>query len=69
MDPNKRITSEQARQDSYFTEEPLPTQDVFAGKHKQGIYVPIHFLNKNANCNHKIQNKILFYEASFSSSS
>lgn len=32
MDPNKRITSEQAMQDAYFTEDPLPTQDVFAGK-------------------------------------
>lgn len=31
MDPNKRITSEQAMQDSYFAEDPLPTQDVFAG--------------------------------------
>ncbi|XP_018332386.1 cyclin-dependent kinase 8 [Agrilus planipennis] len=31
MDPNKRITSEQAMQDAYFQEEPLPTQDVFAG--------------------------------------
>ncbi|XP_054272450.1 cyclin-dependent kinase 8 [Macrosteles quadrilineatus] len=31
MDPNKRITSEQAMQDAYFKEEPLPTQDVFAG--------------------------------------
>lgn len=27
MDPNKRITSEQAMQDGYFTEEPLPTQE------------------------------------------
>lgn len=32
MDPNKRITSEQAMQDPYFAEDPLPTQDVFAGK-------------------------------------
>lgn len=32
MDPNKRITSEQAMQDAYFSEDPLPTQDVFAGK-------------------------------------
>lgn len=31
MDPNKRITSEQAMQDPYFSEDPLPTQDVFAG--------------------------------------
>lgn len=31
MDPNKRITSEQAMQDPYFTEEPVPTSDVFAG--------------------------------------
>lgn len=33
MDPNKRITSEQAMQDPYFAEDPLPTQDVFAGTH------------------------------------
>ena len=26
MDPTKRITSEQAMQDDYFREEPLPTQ-------------------------------------------
>uniref|UniRef100_A0A673L2N1 Cyclin-dependent kinase 8 n=1 Tax=Sinocyclocheilus rhinocerous TaxID=307959 RepID=A0A673L2N1_9TELE len=31
MDPIRRITSEQAMQDSYFLEEPLPTSDVFAG--------------------------------------
>lgn len=31
MDPNKRITSEQAMQDPYFSEDPLPTVDVFAG--------------------------------------
>jgi cyclin-dependent kinase 8/11 len=31
MDPNRRITSEQAMQDAYFSEDPLPTQDVFAG--------------------------------------
>jgi cyclin-dependent kinase 8/11 len=31
MDPNKRIGSEQAMQDPYFSEEPLPTSDVFAG--------------------------------------
>lgn len=31
MDPNKRITSEQAMQDPYFSEDPLPTGDVFAG--------------------------------------
>ncbi|KAG1661284.1 Cyclin-dependent kinase 8 [Nymphon striatum] len=31
MDPTKRITSEQAMQDPYFQEDPLPTQDVFAG--------------------------------------
>ena len=30
MDPTKRITSEIAMQDPYFTEEPLPTADVFA---------------------------------------
>ncbi len=26
MDPTKRITSEQAMQDDYFREDPLPTQ-------------------------------------------
>uniref|UniRef100_A0A4W5Q0K9 Cyclin-dependent kinase 8 n=1 Tax=Hucho hucho TaxID=62062 RepID=A0A4W5Q0K9_9TELE len=31
MDPIRRITSEQAMQDPYFLEEPLPTSDVFAG--------------------------------------
>lgn len=31
MDPNKRITSEQAMQDAYFQEDPVPTSDVFAG--------------------------------------
>ncbi|TRY59169.1 hypothetical protein DNTS_032418 [Danionella cerebrum] len=31
MDPTKRITSEQALQDAYFLEDPLPTSDVFAG--------------------------------------
>lgn len=31
MDPTKRITSESALQDPYFTEDPLPTKDVFAG--------------------------------------
>ena len=31
MDPTKRITSEMAMQDPFFQEEPLPTQDVFAG--------------------------------------
>ncbi|GFT05713.1 cyclin-dependent kinase 8 [Trichonephila clavipes] len=33
MDPTKRITSEQAMQDGYFQEDPLPTQDVFSGYH------------------------------------
>ncbi|XP_072019334.1 cyclin-dependent kinase 8-like isoform X2 [Amphiura filiformis] len=32
MDPNKRITSKTAMEDGYFTEEPLPTNDVFDGK-------------------------------------
>ncbi|XP_041105541.1 cyclin-dependent kinase 19-like isoform X1 [Polyodon spathula] len=31
MDPTKRITSEQALQDPYFQEDPLPASDVFAG--------------------------------------
>lgn len=44
MDPNKRITSEQAMQDSYFSEDPLPTQDVFAGK-ILFYFQPINFSN------------------------
>ncbi|XP_015785884.1 cyclin-dependent kinase 8 isoform X2 [Tetranychus urticae] len=31
MDPTKRITSDQAMQDLYFSEDPLPTADVFNG--------------------------------------
>lgn len=31
MDPTKRISSEKALDDSYFSDDPLPTQDVFAG--------------------------------------
>ncbi|XP_064628292.1 cyclin-dependent kinase 8-like isoform X2 [Lineus longissimus] len=31
MDPNKRISSEQAMQDPYFTEDPTPYPDVFEG--------------------------------------
>lgn len=31
MDPNKRLTSEQAMQDPFFTEDGLPTPDVFNG--------------------------------------
>lgn len=31
MDPTKRITSEQAMRDPYFSEEPLPSADVFEG--------------------------------------
>ena len=27
MDPNKRITSDQALQDPYFKEDPLPTSE------------------------------------------
>lgn len=29
MDPNKRITAEQALSECYFQEEPIPTPDVF----------------------------------------
>lgn len=29
MDPNKRITAEQALSESYFQEDPVPTPDVF----------------------------------------
>lgn len=31
MDPTRRITSEAAMQDQYFSEEPTPTSDVFSG--------------------------------------
>ena len=31
MDPTKRLTSEQAMNDPYFLEDPMPTADVFAG--------------------------------------
>ena len=31
MDPTKRLTSENAMQHPYFSEDPLPTTDVFAG--------------------------------------
>ncbi|XP_007892160.1 cyclin-dependent kinase 19 isoform X2 [Callorhinchus milii] len=45
MDPTKRITSEQALQDPYFLEEPLPTTDVFAGY--QIPYPKREFLNED----------------------
>ncbi|XP_078505292.1 cyclin-dependent kinase 19 isoform X2 [Lissotriton helveticus] len=45
MDPMKRITSEQAIQDSYFHEDPLPTLDVFAGC--QIPYPKREFLNED----------------------
>jgi len=32
MDPLKRITSEESLKDPYFTEDPLPTRDVFCGQ-------------------------------------
>ncbi|XP_071801680.1 cyclin-dependent kinase 8-like isoform X3 [Asterias amurensis] len=32
MDPTKRMTAKQSMEDSYFTEEPMPTSDVFDGK-------------------------------------
>ena len=31
MDPLKRITSDASLNDGYFTEDPLPTPDVFSG--------------------------------------
>lgn len=37
MDPNKRITSEQAKQDSYFQEDPTPTSE----------YIIINFMHEN----------------------
>uniref|UniRef100_A0A8C9AYE0 Cyclin dependent kinase 19 n=1 Tax=Prolemur simus TaxID=1328070 RepID=A0A8C9AYE0_PROSS len=45
MDPTKRITSEQALQDPYFQEDPLPTLDVFAGC--QIPYPKREFLNED----------------------
>lgn len=45
MDPTKRITSEQALQDPYFLEEPLPTTDVFSGC--QIPYPKREFLNED----------------------
>ncbi|XP_031692927.1 cyclin-dependent kinase 19-like isoform X2 [Oncorhynchus kisutch] len=45
MDPTKRITSEQALQDPYFLEDPLPTSDVFAGC--QIPYPKREFLNED----------------------
>ncbi|KAM9315626.1 cyclin-dependent kinase 19 [Gastrophryne carolinensis] len=45
MDPTKRITSEQALQDLYFQEDPLPTSDVFAGC--QIPYPKREFLNED----------------------
>ncbi|XP_076852807.1 cyclin-dependent kinase 19-like isoform X2 [Brachyhypopomus gauderio] len=45
MDPTKRITSEQALQDVYFLEDPLPTSDVFAGC--QIPYPKREFLNED----------------------
>ncbi|XP_067097767.1 cyclin-dependent kinase 19 isoform X2 [Osmerus mordax] len=45
MDPTKRITSEQALQDAYFLEDPLPTSDVFAGC--QIPYPKREFLNED----------------------
>uniref|UniRef100_A0A674PQL7 cyclin-dependent kinase n=1 Tax=Takifugu rubripes TaxID=31033 RepID=A0A674PQL7_TAKRU len=45
MDPTKRITSEQALQDPYFLEDPLPMTDVFAGC--QIPYPKREFLNED----------------------
>ncbi|XP_078256390.1 cyclin-dependent kinase 19 [Rhinoraja longicauda] len=45
MDPTKRITSDQALQDPYFLEDPLPTTDVFAGC--QIPYPKREFLNED----------------------
>ncbi|KAG8444665.1 hypothetical protein GDO86_009724 [Hymenochirus boettgeri] len=45
MDPTKRITSDQALQDLYFQEDPLPTSDVFAGC--QIPYPKREFLNED----------------------
>ncbi|XP_075453732.1 cyclin-dependent kinase 19 isoform X1 [Ascaphus truei] len=45
MDPTKRLKSEQALQDLYFQEDPLPTSDVFAGC--QIPYPKREFLNED----------------------
>ncbi|EDV19945.1 uncharacterized protein TRIADDRAFT_32638 [Trichoplax adhaerens] len=47
IDPNKRISSEQAIDDAYFREEPLPTEDVF--DHKTIPYPKREFLNEDDN--------------------
>ncbi|CAI8003526.1 Cyclin-dependent kinase 8 [Geodia barretti] len=47
MDPNKRITSEQAMQDPYFSEDPKPCQDVFDGM--KIPYPPRKFLSDDDN--------------------
>ncbi|XP_040983376.1 cyclin-dependent kinase 19 isoform X2 [Aquila chrysaetos chrysaetos] len=47
MDPTKRITSEQALQDPYFQEDPLPTSDVYC----VSVYllaVRFHILKENS---------------------
>lgn len=41
MDPTKRITSEQALQDPYFLEEPLPTTELAKLKHFSSLPVKL----------------------------
>ncbi|KAL7648438.1 UNVERIFIED_CONTAM: hypothetical protein RMT77_000344 [Armadillidium vulgare] len=55
MDPTKRITSELAMQDPFFQEEPLPTQDVFAGC--QIPYPKREYLSDEEQDNDKSDNK------------
>lgn len=57
MDPIRRITSEQAMQDPYFLEEPLPTSEwvpshVFTHmfKHVVSLLLPIRFIHELRTC-------------------
>uniref|UniRef100_A0A8C6NZZ7 cyclin-dependent kinase n=1 Tax=Nothobranchius furzeri TaxID=105023 RepID=A0A8C6NZZ7_NOTFU len=61
MDPTKRITSEQALQDLYFLEEPLPTTDVFAGC--QIPYPKREFLNEDEP--EEKTEKVIYFQITF----
>jgi len=51
MDPNKRITSEQAKQDSYFQEDPTPTSEyLFLWKLTKIVSYLCFFLSVFAGC-------------------
>lgn len=43
MDPTKRITSEQAMQDPYFLEDPLPTSEYVESPFKQQLTLVFTF--------------------------